>query len=98
VVPSVSLVLLLAALDSQKRPEVIDLAVVPDEVGGGAVGPRAEVCRVFEQALAPALHFEGELGHWGVGNRFEGAADPAFDPFDVSVEGDVDLFVVKGGD
>ena len=63
------------------------------------MGALAEVGAVDQQALLAALHFEDELGDRGVGDGFEGVADPpVLDRVDAADEGDVDLVVVQGGD
>jgi hypothetical protein len=88
----------LRTTDREAGALVGGLAVLGGEEVGVEVAMFAEVGGVDEETLAAALHIEGDPGHRGVGDGFEGVADLAVDAFDVAEEVEVDLAVVKGGD
>src|SRR5690242_10477289 len=85
--------LLLAAV-ADRGPEIQPLPVLGGEVDFGLLLLAADVFGVDQEPLLAALHFKDELGHRGVGDRFEGVADaPPLGGVDLAVHEDPDLAV-----
>ena len=67
----------------EDRLEVLDVAVVANEISGGTVSCGTEVGRVDQEAFGSAVHFQGKYGNRRIGYVFEGVADPPVHTFNM---------------